>query len=165
MFSGLPGVGKSEIARGLAARLHAAVVSVDPIEDAIVRSGIEMSFETGLAAYNVGAAMATMQLRNGLIVIVDAANYLEVGREVWRAVAADVGVSVRAIEVICSDVEEHRRRLESRSRGLQAYPEPTWGAVVRRKEETERWSEERLVLDAIRPVEDNLSCATDYLRC
>jgi AAA domain len=79
LMSGLPGVGKSAIADALGERLPAVVVSVDEIEAAMLRSGIDRPFETGLAAYNAGAAIAEHQLRLGLSVIADAANYLEVG--------------------------------------------------------------------------------------
>jgi predicted kinase len=82
VMSGLPAVGKSAIADALAARMRAVVVSVDELEAAMLRSGIERSFETGLAAYNVGAAIAEHQLRLGITVIADAANYLEVGRQI-----------------------------------------------------------------------------------
>ena len=35
----------------------------------MVRSGLPMSFESGLAAYEVGSTIAATQLNNGLIVI------------------------------------------------------------------------------------------------
>ena len=98
MLSGLPGAGKSHLADALAVEFGAVVVSVDPIEDAMIRSGLSMSFETGVAAYEAGATVAAKQLRNGLTVIVDAANYLEVGRDVWRRVdsADDLDVVLEA---------------------------------------------------------------------
>ena len=165
MLSGLPGAGKSLLAQGLGQRIGAVVVSVDPIEDAIIRSGVPQSFETGLAAYTVGAVVAATQLRNGLVVIADAANYLEVGREIWRVTADEAGVAIKTIDVTCSDPDEHRRRLESRSRGLDAYPETTWVDVMRRTTETEPWGEvPRLKLDSIRPVEENLDLVCEYLR-
>ncbi|MGH3568253.1 MAG: AAA family ATPase [Pseudonocardia sp.] len=40
VMSGLPGSGKSTIGRALAARLPAALVSVDPIDAALRRAGI-----------------------------------------------------------------------------------------------------------------------------
>lgn len=156
MLGGLPGVGKSTVADALARRLRATVVSVDPIEDAIIRAGITMSFATGVAAYEVGAAVARMQLRNGLAVIADAANYLEVGRDMWRRAARDADAGVAVVEVICSDESLHRRRLESRERGLSAYPEPTWDQVVHRALETESWPEATIVVDTAQPVDAQL---------
>ena len=46
----------------------------------MLRSGFVRSFETGLAAYNVGAALAAHQLRVGFSVIAEAANFLT-----WRS--------------------------------------------------------------------------------
>lgn len=63
MMGGLPGAGKSHLAQAVARRVHAVIVSVDPIEDAMVRSGLPMSFETGLAAYEVGSTIALVQLQ------------------------------------------------------------------------------------------------------
>ncbi len=148
MMSGLPGSGKSHLARALAIELRAVIVSVDPIEDAMLQSGLPMSFETGVAAYQVGAVVASAQLHNGFTVIADAVNYLEVGRDIWRTVAAESGVALRAIEVICSDSELHRTRLEGRRRGLRAYPEASWPDVLRRASEVDGWTTPRLVLDS-----------------
>lgn len=163
VLSGLPGVGKSLLAESLARAMGAAVVSVDPIEDALLRSGIPQSFETGLAAYEVGATVATTQLRLGLPVIADAANYLEVGRAIWRDAARDAGVETRAIEVVCTDEQLHRRRLEARRRGLAASLESTWDEVVARRAETEPWSEPVLVLDSVRPVDELVDAALTHL--
>jgi predicted kinase len=163
LMSGLPGVGKSAIADVLGERLRAAVIPVDEIEAAILRSGVERSFETGLAAYQVGAALAAHQLRLGMSVVADAANYLEVGRQIWWSAAEELGVDVRAIEVVCSDETAHRRRLASRERGLEPFPEPTWAEVMRRRTETEPWSRDRLVLDSARSLVHNVQQALDYV--
>jgi len=61
LLGGLPGVGKSAIAAGVARRLHVPVVSVDPIGAAIVRSGIPQSLETGLADRIAGATSRSVR--------------------------------------------------------------------------------------------------------
>jgi predicted kinase len=163
MLSGLPGVGKSAIADALGQRLPAVVISVDPIEAAILRCGIPRSFETGVAAYEVGAVVAEHQLRHGLHVVADAANYLEVGRNVWRAAAERAGVATRAVEIVCGDEREHRQRVESRRRALEPYPELDWDAVLRRRAEVEPWPHDVLTLDSVRPIDDNVAEALAYL--
>ncbi len=163
MISGLPGSGKSHLAQALAIELRAVIVSVDPIEDAMIQSGLPMSFETGLAAYQVGAVVAAAQLCNGLTVIADAANYLEVGRDIWRTVAAESGVALKAIEVICSDTQLHKTRLEGRRRGLRAYPEPSWHDILRRASEVEAWTTPRLVLDSAGEQSAMLEAARQHL--
>lgn len=164
LMSGLPGVGKSAIADALGERLPAVVIPVDEIEAAILASGIERSFETGLAAYTVGAALAAHQLRLGISVVADAANHLEVGREIWVAAVEGLDADVRVIEVLCSDDAVHRARLESRERGLEMFPEPTWADVTQQGTETEPWSRDRLVLDSVRPLDENVGTALDYVR-
>jgi predicted kinase len=163
MLSGLPGSGKSHLAQALALDLRAVIVSVDPIEDAMIRSGLPMSFETGIVAYEVGATIAATQLRNGFTVIADAANYVEASRDVWRGIADDVGVGLKAIEVICSDPDLHRSRLEGRRRGLCAYPEPTWEHILRRETEIEPWTTPRLVIDSVPDLGVTLATARRYL--
>lgn len=163
MMSGLPGSGKSHLAQALAIELRAVIVSVDPIEDAMIQSGLPMSFETGVAAYQVGAVVAAAQLHNGLTVIADAANYLEVGRDIWRTVASESGIALKAIEVICSDTELHKTRLERRRRGLRAYPEPSWPDILRRASEVDAWTTQRLVLDSASEPIAMLEQARHYL--
>ncbi len=163
LMSGLPGVGKSAIADAVGLRLPATVVSVDEIEAAMLRSGVERSFETGLAAYNVGAAIAAHQLRLGLMAIADAANYLEVGRQIWCAAAQSADAEIRVLEVVCSDETTHRARLASRRRGLEPFPEPTWDDVVRWRAKTEPWARERLTLDTVSPLDENVELAVAYL--
>jgi predicted kinase len=164
VLSGLPGSGKSAIADELGRRLGAPVVSVDPIEAAIWRCGIPPSFETGVAAYEVAVVLAEHQLRLGLPVVGDAVNSVEVARDMWRRVARRAGVPLRVIEVVCSDVELHRRRLAGRVRGIDGFPEPTWDEVIARRDEWEEWEDDRLVLDSTGTLADNAGRALAYVR-
>jgi predicted kinase len=163
LMSGLPGVGKSALADELGRRLPACVVSVDPIEDAMLRAGLPHSFEVGVAAYEVGATVAAQQLALGFDVIADAANYLEVGREIWRRAAASAGQTVRVVHVVCRDEALHRHRLAERRRGLSRYPEPTWEDVQRRRSEAEPWAEDHLVVDSVAPLAANVERCLRYL--
>lgn len=164
VISGLPASGKSAVADELGRRLRATVLSVDPIEAAIWRSGIRPSFETGVAAYEVVAVLAESQLRLGQSVIADAVNSLRVAREMWRRAARHAGEPVRVIEIVCSDVDLHRRRLADRVRGIDGFPEPSWDDVVARREEWEEWQEDRLLLDSIEPLADNVDRALAYVQ-
>lgn len=47
-MAGLPGVGKTTVARGLAARLPAVLVNVDEVESALLRAEFERSLRPGL---------------------------------------------------------------------------------------------------------------------
>src|SRR5687767_9878235 len=98
VLSGLPATGKSELGLRVARALSIAAVPVDPIESAMVESGLERSFLTGLAAYRIAEAIADSQLAIGQAVLIDAANLDEPAKDIWRALAARRGVPLRVIE-------------------------------------------------------------------
>lgn len=164
VFSGLPGTGKSELAQAVARSVRAPVLSVDPIESAILQAGITPSFETGLAAYLIAETLADSQLRLGQSLIVDAVNAVEPAKDLWRRLAAKHGTPLRIIECCCSDETLHRERLRARRRGLaHAFREPSWEDVERRRLEYTCWSEPFLSVDAISSVEENLRTVLDWL--
>ena len=88
VLSGLPGTGKSEVADAIGRARRAPVLAVDPIESAILEAGVEASFETGLAAYQVAERVADACLAAGLDVVIDAVNSVEPARDMWRRLAA-----------------------------------------------------------------------------
>ena len=161
-MSGLPGSGKTAMADEIGRALRCPVVSVDPIEAAILQAGIGRSFETGLAAYIVAEALADAQLAAGLDVVIDAANYVEPGRAMWRSLARKHGFQLRIIECFVSDPAVHGARLAGRDRGL-AIAEPTSGDIERQRAEWTPWRESHLILDAIEPLEANVARALAYL--
>ncbi len=152
--AGLPGAGKSTIADELGARLGIPVISVDPLESAILSAGIDADQPTGLAAYLVAETLASSVLASGSGLIVDAVNAVNPAREQWVRLAERHGVALRFIEVVCSDVDVHRERLEARNRNLPHVSEPTWHAVEQSLDEYDEWSGpsaavERLTLDSV----------------
>ena len=161
-MAGLPGTGKSSVADGLARALGGQIVSVDPIEAALWRAGIDRMEPTGLAAYVVAETIAEAALALGQTVIVDAVNAVEPARAQWRALAARHGARLCFIETVCPDADVHRARLERRQRGLDASLEPHWADVVRRIDEVEPWDEERLVVDTMAPLEACVATALAY---
>lgn len=168
-MAGLPGAGKSTIAEQLAARLGVPVVSVDPLESAILSAGIDDDQPTGLAAYLVAERIAEAVLRSRGSIIVDAVNAVAPAREQWVTLADRYGVEVRFLEVVCSDPEVHRVRLEQRRRDLAHIAEPTWNAVEQRLDEYAPWTgvaeqRPRLRLDTVNPVPDLVDAAVAFLR-
>jgi hypothetical protein len=51
------------------------------------------------------------------------------------------------VVLTCSDADEHRRRLESRSRGFSRLPEPSWAQVQSRAYAP--WTREHLEVDTV----------------
>ena len=89
VVSGLPGVGKSEAARRVAAALRAVHLSIDPVEEALLSTGLAPGWTTGVAAYEAVRAAAESNLSLGLTVVVDAVNDSEPARETWRRLRFD----------------------------------------------------------------------------
>ena len=162
-MAGLPAAGKSSVAEGLGSALSAPVVSVDPIEAAMLRAGIERAQPTGYAAYVAAEAVAGGVLALGQTVIVDAVNAVEPARGQWRDLASRHRVRLAVIEVVCSDLAVHRRRLEERVRGIEGLDEPDWASVERRRAEYEPWTDRRLVLDSVNDLSANIKHALEFV--
>ena len=167
-MAGLPGSGKSTIAEIVGERLGIPVVSVDPIESAILGAGIDSDQPTGLAAYLVAETLAESVLLTGQSIIIDAVNAVDPAREQWVKLAARHGDAVRFIEVVCSDQDLHRARLEARSRNLPHVTEPTWHAVEQSLDEYSEWSGdsgtvERITLDSVETISENVQRALTFL--
>jgi predicted kinase len=144
VIGGLPGTGKTTLARLLAARLHAVHLRIDTIEQAIVRSGLARH-PVGPAGYVVGYALAEDLLRQGLTVIAESVNPLAVTRNSWQNAGSQAAVPVVEVEVICSDADEHRDRVTTRSIDIPDLPLPEWQEVLAR--DYEPWNREHLVID------------------
>jgi predicted kinase len=164
IMSGLPGSGKSVIAEGIASRLSLPLFSVDPIESAIIQAGITKSFETGLAAYLVAKNLAAEQLKLGNSVIIDAVNAEEEGKDIWRSLAKDFKLQLTVIETSLENTDEHRKRIESRLRGLHGMSEVTWEKVVDRQKIYTQWKELVLKLDSSVDINSNVDLAIKYLQ-
>ena len=146
IFSGLPGTGKTTVARLLAAKIKAALLRIDSLEHALVESGlVEDISEIGPSGYMAAYALAADNLELGLSVISDSVNPFSITRDAWREVAIKSNVPCLEIEVVCSDPNEHRRRVESRQSDLPGFVLPTWDEVVKR--DYRPWDRKRLLLD------------------
>lgn len=144
VLSGLPAAGKTTIARELAWTAVAMHVRVDSIEQSLRNAGWEVKGE----GYRVACAIAEDNLRLGHVVIADSVNPWPLTRSEWRLVAERAGVESLDVEIICSDLDEHRRRVESRVADLTGHRLPTWQEVLAR--DYHPWDRDRLVIDTAR---------------
>lgn len=163
-MAGLPGVGKSAVADALGVALGASVLSVDPVEGAMRVAGVAPDQPTGLAAYVVVEALARHQLALGRPVVVDAVNAVEEARAQWRALGDETGTPCAFVEVGCSDVAVHRRRLEARRRGIPGFPEPTWAQVEALRRTYAPWAGPVVRVDSVRPLHEIVDEVLAHLR-
>lgn len=143
IFSGLPGVGKSSIARGLADALGGLYLRIDTIEQAL-RTTARLPEVIDDAGYRVAGAVAADNLVAGRSVVADSVNPIELTRAAWREVAAGARAKFLQVEVVCSDVEEHRRRVETRVTDIPGLKLPSWQDVLNR--EYEPWQGQPVVI-------------------
>jgi len=94
--------------------------------------------------------------------VIDAANYVEPARDMWRALATKHGLALIVIECVVTDPMIHAARLSSRDRGL-AIAEPGWHRVEEQGAEWMPWPEPHLRLDALEPIDRNVARAIGYV--
>ena len=142
IFGGLPATGKTTIARDLALRLDATYVRIDSIEQAL-RDSARMKIKD--KGYRVAYRVAEDNLRLGRIVISDSVNPIRLTRDAWIDVAHRAHACAAEVEVICSDQQCHRHRVETRSVDICGLKIPKWEDVISR--EYEPWDRKHIVID------------------
>ncbi len=153
VFGGRPGTGKTTLAKAVARALCAVYLRIDTIEEAL-RSCDVVKDDVGPAGYTVAYRVAAENLTLGTTVVADSVNPLQITRDAWVAVGAEAGCRTVEIEVICSDLKEHRRRFEKRETVVVESKPLLWESVTGR--EYDAWNRPRMVVDtAAMTVEEN----------
>ena len=144
IFSGLPGSGKSTVAKIVTQRLGALYLRVDTVEQAI-RSVSEPGHKIGPEGYFVIYGLASENLKLGSTVVTDSVNDINLVRDTFRNIALALNVPFLEVEIVCSDEKEHRFRVENRVSDISGHILPGWEQVQTR--EYEPWEREHLTLD------------------
>ncbi len=159
VLAGLPGCGKSTIARLLAQEIRAVWLRIDSIEQAIRSSGIAVG-SLDDAGYRVGYALAEDNLKLGHNVVADSVNPWMLTRNAWRDAGVRADSHVIEVEINCSDLDEHRRRVESRMIDVPGLPPVPWQRVVDR--DYHLWDREPLVIDTF---SQTITDCVEIIRC
>jgi predicted kinase len=159
IFSGLPGVGKTVLAKALAEKTKSVYLRIDTIEQAIRDL---CAFDVQGEGYRLAYRIAEDNLRLGNSVVADSCNPWDLTRREWQQAAVNSDADYINIEVICSDKTEHRRRIESRKSDIPGLVLPDWENVSSRKYET--WESPRILVDtAGKTVVESVSCLFSLL--
>ncbi|WP_273242527.1 AAA family ATPase [Hyphomonas atlantica corrig.] len=159
-FSGLPGVGKTTIGKALGLRLPSTYLRVDVVESALRESVLKID-PCEDVGYLAICAIARSNLKLGNNVIADTVNPLPETRSLWARTAQDAGAELFNVEVVCSDPDTHRARVETRTADIKGHPLPDWDRVQNRDYHV--WETPDLRLDsAVLSVDDSVAT---ILRC
>lgn len=148
ILGGLPGTGKTTVARQLAKALKSVYLRVDTVEQALITASKQYNpnYEfIGPEGYEILCAVARDNLLVGNYVIVDSVNPIELTREAYRNVAKSIHADFIEVEFICSDEADHKNRIELRVPDIQGHKLPIWQEVLSR--DYEPWQTKTLVID------------------
>ena len=143
-IGGLPGVGKTTVARAVAGLLPAAHLRIDAFETALLRQGL-LQGDVGGHGYGLALAATDTCLAAGTDVVVDAVFPVAASRTPFTGLAQRHATALHWVRLVCGDPAEHRQRVEQRASDLDGLVVPSWADVVGR--ETDEWAEPHAVVD------------------
>jgi hypothetical protein len=112
--------------------------------------------------YGLMAQAVEKQLRNEQSAILDCVARAR-AVERWSAIAVAHDAEVRIVECICSDADVHRSRVDGRIRAIPGWYELEWSHVERSRASYEPIGREKLTVDAVDPLADNLARVRAYI--
>jgi predicted kinase len=166
IFTGLPGTGKSTLAESVARTVRAPAFAGDWLMGGLKpahRALGQLDRDEYLAAWlGLLRTLVTRQLMLGQSAIVDDV-MSDSQYALWRETADTFAARLSVIECVCSDEAVHRARIEGRVRGIPGWHEVGWDHVERMRAEVQPLTANRLIVDAMQPVEDNLARVFSYV--
>lgn len=120
----------------------AAYLRIDTIEQGIRDlCSADIEYE----GYQLTHRIVADNLKLGINVVADSCNPFELTRNDWENVALENDARFINVEVICSDKNEHKKRVETRASEIKGLQLPTWDDIQKR--EYHAWKKERIVID------------------
>jgi len=151
ILSGLPASGKSSLAKLIAKEYNAVYLRIDTIEQALRDL---CNYDVQGEGYRLAYRIASNNLDLGHKVVADSCNPVAFTRREWEEVATRSNSRYINIEVICSNKEEHKRRVDNRCAEVDGLKLPTWNEIQNR--EYHAWEADRIVIDtASKSIEES----------
>ena len=142
-MSGLPGSGKSTLSKLIVKEFSAVYLRIDTVEQGL-RDLCNYEVTAG-EGYRLAYRIANDNLNLGQNVVSDSCNPINLTRKEWEKVAEDSDSYFINIEILCSNKEEHKKRIEMRESDIKALKLPTWEEVEKR--EYHSWESDRIIID------------------
>jgi len=142
VFSGLPGTGKTTIAKEICRYHGATYIRIDTFEQGL-RDVCNYNVEG--EGYRLSYRIAYDNLLVGNNVVVDCCNPIELTRNEWNDVARKALSNYLNIEIVCSDRSEHKKRVEERANDIDGLVLPSWNEIENRR--YEEWKDKVIRID------------------
>ncbi|MCI0710690.1 MAG: AAA family ATPase [Chloroflexi bacterium] len=161
LFSGLPGCGKTTLARLLVKELHCAYFAKDRIQR-VLNAHIEGA--QPIDGYRVMLDLAGEHLQLGTTVVLDAVFPMEGFREEARRLAIAAQTPFLPVYCFYSDEALWRQRMQNRVQYVPGWEPVGWDEVEQIRERFEEWHVSPLLqLDAVDSVGENFTKVRAYL--
>lgn len=157
-MAGMPGSGKSALARLIGRSTKAIVLDKDVLKTAALEAGADEKLASGIA-YDTFFALASHLLSQGWTVVLDSPSIWETIPKRGGELAAERHVPYFFIECYCDDDLELARRLRERT-PVASKPREE---ILDESLETIPPPDAHLRVDTTQPIDHSLSIALDYL--
>jgi len=156
IFSGLSGSGKTTIAKNISKIIKAVYIRIDTIEQGIRDL---CNFNVQGEGYRLAYRIINDNLIIGNNVVVDSCNPTKLTRNEYENIAIDNHCRYVNIEIICSDKDEHKKRIETRGNDIKNLRLPAWEEIIKR--DYDLWDKKHIIIGTAH--KDIETCA-DVLR-
>lgn len=162
LLSGLPGTGKSFLARRLAEALPFVIIESDVVRKILFPQPLYTAQESHWVHRTCHALMARL-LKRGVRVIYDATNLIEYHRELVYRIAQKAGARLVVVKTVASE-EVVRERLRARQEEARELSDADWRVYRRMASRQEQVSHPHLVIDTSEDLEEAVAKVLRFIR-